>query len=288
LWMWQPNLITKLEGIFHKEISSLQTYKTPAAPGEIIMKTQDDSEKVDAETHSLFRSGVGMLLYLVKFSRPEISNAVSEVAKVNDGPTKAHMKSLYRLIKFVIDTKHYGLVIEPSEPMKNNIWEMRAFCDSDYAGDKDGRKSVSGFVIYILGCLISWKSRSQKSVTLSSTEAEYVAISEMCAEIMFLKQVLEFLGIQVALPIIVRVDNVGAIYLAQNAVSGPRMKHVDVKYHFVRDYIEDGIVKIVFVKSEDNDSDIYTKNLGEELFYKHSGKYSQAMADDGKGVGNAG
>jgi hypothetical protein len=178
--------------------------------------------------------------------------------------------------------------MEPTETIKDNTWEMMAYCDSDYAGDKDGRKSISGFVIYIQGCLISWKSRSQKSVTLSSTEAEYVAISEMCAEVMFLKQVLEFLKIKVTLPIIVRVDNVGAIYLAQNAVSGPRMKHVDVRYHFVRDYIEDGMVKIVFVKSEDNDSDIYTKNLGEELFYKHSGKYIQAIDDDGKGVGNAG
>ena len=287
IWMWQPDLITKLEKVFHDKINTLQVYKTPAAPGEIIMRPQDESEKVDAATHSLFRSGVGMLLYLVKFSRPEISNAVRELAKVNDGPTKAHMKSLYQLIKYVVDTRHHGLVMEPTDT-NNNTWEMRAFCDSDYAGDKAGRKSISGFVIYIQGCLISWKSRSQKSVTLSSTEAEYVAISEMCAEIMFLKQVLEFLKIKVVLPIIVRVDNVGAIYLAQNAVSGPRMKHVDIRYHFVRDYIEDGIVKIVFVKSEDNDSDIYTKNLGEELFHKHSGKYIQAIDDDGKGVGNAG
>ena len=110
----------------------------------------------------------------------------------------------------------------------------------------------------------------------------------MCAEIMFLKQVLEFLKIKVALLIIVRVDNVGAIYLAQNAVSGPRMKHVDIWYHFVWYYIEDGIVKIVFVKSEDNDSDIYTKNLGEELFHKPSSKYIQVIDNDGKGVGNAG
>ena len=198
------------------------------------------------------------------------------------------MKSLYCLIKFVVDTKHFGLVMEPKMSNKSNTWDMMTYCDSDYAGDKDGRKSVSGFVIYILGCLISWKSRGQKSVTLSSTEAEYVAISELCAEIMFLKQVLEFLEVEVTLPIIVRVDNVGAIYLAQNAVSGPRTKHVDIRYHFVRDYIEQGMVKIVFVKSAENDSDIYTKNLGEELFYKHSGKYSQAILDDGKGVGNIG
>ena len=105
---------------------------------------------------------------------------------------------------------------------------------------------------------------------------------------MFLKQIMEFLGIKVVLPIIVRVDNVGVIYLAQNAVSGPRMKHVDIRYHFVRDYIEDGVIKIIFVRSEENDSDIFTKNLGEEAFNKHCKKYSQALDDDGKGVGNAG
>ena len=85
-------------------------------------------------------------------------------------------------------------------------------------------------------------------MTLSSSEAEYVAISEVCAEIMFLKQILEFLKIQVTLPIIVRADNVGAIYLAHNAVSGPRMKHVDIRYHFVRDYIEEGVIKTLRVR----------------------------------------
>ena len=88
-------------------------------------------------------------------------------------------------------------------------------------------------MIYIEDCLISWKSRKQKSVTLSSSEAEYVAISEVCAELIFLKQVVEFLEVKLSLPIIVRVDNVGAICLANNSVSGPRMKHVDIRYHFV-------------------------------------------------------
>ena len=85
---------------------------------------------------------------------------------------------------------------------------MKAYCDSDYAGDRDGRKSVSGFIVYVQGCPISSKYQKQKAVTLSSSEAEYVAISEVCAQIMFLKQVMEFLNITVMLPITVRVDNV--------------------------------------------------------------------------------
>ena len=93
-----------------------------------------------------------MLLYLVKFSTLEISNAVREAAKANIRPTKAHMKSLYRLIKFVTNTKNHMLAIDPMQPAGKNVWEIIAY--SDYAMDKDGRKSVTGFVIYILGCLV--------------------------------------------------------------------------------------------------------------------------------------
>ena len=127
-------------------------------------------------------------------------------------------------------------------------------------------------MIFIQGVLIVWKSKAQRNVTLLSTEAEYVAMSEACAEIMFIKQVMEFLGLEVRLPIIVRVDNVGAIYLGNNS-STHRTKHVDVRYHFVREFVEDGIIKIVFVKSEDNKADIFTKNITEELFEKHIREY---------------
>jgi hypothetical protein len=284
LIMCQPDLLSKLEKKFKSSVEDMRVFKTPTIPGEIIIKTTDKDEIVDKSTHRMFRSGVGMLLYLIKYSRPDIGNAVREIAKVMDGPTEMQVKSLYRLIKYILDTKNQGLLMSPLKPQEKNTWIMSACCDSDYAGDKDGRKSVSGFVVYIQGCLISWKSRKQKSVTLSSSEAEYVAISEVCAEIMFLKQVVEFMEIKVKLPIIVKVDNVGAIYLANNAVSGPRMKHVDIRYHFVRDLIEEGIIEVAFVKSEENDSDVFTKNLGEELFKKHIKKFMTAFSIDGKGV----
>jgi hypothetical protein len=152
-------------------------------------------------------------------------------------------------------------------------WEMKAFCDSDFAGDKETRISVTGFVIYVMGALILWRSRGQKSVTLLSSEAEYVALSEVCAEIMFIKQVLEFLKVKVELPIVVNVDNVGAIYLASNATTSQRTRHIDVRYHFVRDYVEDGVVQIVFVRSEDNDADMFTKNVSKDVYKRHMEKY---------------
>jgi len=119
-----------------------------------------------------------------------------------------------------------------------------------------------------------------RSVTLSSTEAEYVSISELAKEILFVKQVLEEMGIELEYPIVIEVDNVGAIYLANNHTTSQRTKHVDTRYHFVRNYIEDGILKIVFVRSEDNDADVFTKNTVIELFLKHRKKFiSQAPVD---------
>jgi len=138
------------------------------------------------------------------------------------------------------------------------------------AGDSDTRKSVSGFVIYLCGAAIAWRSKGQKSVTLSSTEAEYVAVSEVATEILYIAGILKFLNIPVEYPILVNVDNIGAIYLTKNATTGSRTKHVDTRYHFVREYVEDGIIKVEFVRSEDNHADIFTKNLNGELFHKHS------------------
>jgi hypothetical protein len=159
-------------------------------------------------------------------------------------------------------------------------WELKAFCDSDYCGDREKRLSVTGFIIYLLGAPIAWKSKAQRSVSLSVTEAEYIAISEVCAEIMFVKQVLEFLQVVVKLPIVVNVDNVGAIFLANNASTSQRTKHVDVRYHYVREFVEDGVVLVQFVKGEDNDADPFTKNLGGEPYDKHTGKFMECAHDD--------
>jgi hypothetical protein len=148
-------------------------------------------------------------------------------------------------------------------------WELKAYSDSDFAGDTETRKSVSGFIIYLCGAAISWRSKGQKSVSLSSTEAEYMAISEVAMEILYIVGILKFLGVPLKYPVEVKVDNIGAVYLSKNATTGNRTKHIDTRYHFVREYIEDGIVKVIFVRSEDNDADIFTKNLNTETFVKH-------------------
>ena len=115
----------------------------------------------------------------------------------------------------MLDTKHYGLQIEPKGEL-NGGWELRMYTNSDYAGDKTTRIRVTGYILFFMGVPIIWKSKSQKSFTLSSSEAEYVVLSEAAKEIKFVHQLLLSIGIQVKLPIVVRVDNVGAIFMSKN------------------------------------------------------------------------
>jgi hypothetical protein len=146
----------------------------------------------------------------------------------------------------VIDTKNFGLKAEPKIG-ENLEWNLNIFCDSDWAGDPETRISVTGFVIYLLNVPICWRSKAQKGVTLSSTEAEYVAISEAVKDIRYVYYLLNYIHVQVKIPIIVKTDNVGAIFKSENASTGVRTRHVDTRYHFVQEFIEDGFIKIEFV-----------------------------------------
>ena len=176
-----------------------------------------------------------------------------------DGANLAACKEMLRVIKFVLDTKLFCLKLNPIH--ESEEWDLVCYSDSDWAGDPENRISVTGFIIYLLGAPICWRSKGQKGVTLSSREAEYVAMSEAVKEIRFIFYLLKGMGVEVKLPIIVRCDNVGAIFMAENSSSGVRTRHVDTRYHFVREHVEDGFIKIVFVKSEENNADVFTKNI---------------------------
>ena len=144
--------------------------------------------------------------------------------------------------------------------MNDGIWCLEALSDSDFANDKEARISVYGYIVFFCGVPIVWKSKSMKSVVLSMTEAEHVAVSEVVKEIKFLYQLLRYIEIKVPLPIKIKVDNVGAIWLANNSGVSEKTKHVDIRAHFVRSYVMDEVVTIDCVKSAENTSDIMTKN----------------------------
>ena len=242
--MHQADLLKKLERAFKNDIKDLKIREMPLGTNNRVTRPKDEETLISSDAQTRYRSGVGMLLYLVKYSRPDLSNAVRELSKVNNGATPKHVKSLVRVVKFALDTRNKGLVYNvTNEKEENSIWRLKAYSDSDWAGDADDRRSITGFCIFLDNCLISWKSRGQKTVTLSSSEVEYVAVAEVCAEILFIKTIMNFLNLK--------------------------------KHHFIREYIVDGTVQIKFVRSEENLADPFTKNVSRDSYIKNAKTYLQ-------------
>jgi hypothetical protein len=210
-----------------------------------------------------------MLLYLIKYSRPDLSNAVRELSKCMDRATYGTYQEMLCVVKLVLDTKNSCLKIQPNFDSKNS-WKLKVFSDSDWAGDLETRISVTGFIVYL---------QKQRGVTLSSSEAEYVAMSEAVKEIRFIYFILKDIGIEVELPIVLKSNNIGALFMSQNSSTGVRSRHVDTRYHFIRENVEDGIVKVEFLNSSENDSDIFTKNVSQDAYKRHAEKFLGSVED---------
>jgi len=246
MWITQPKLIKNMVQAFGNQQTG-KVVQVSAAPKTGVVRPQEGDTVIEPEEQSKYRTGVGMLLYLTKHSRPDICNAVRELTKVLGRASPGHYKMMLRVMKYVMETQDFDLHIKPTK--SGNLFQLRGKADSEFCGNKETRISVYGFILYFCGVPISWRSKMGRSVTLSSTEAEYVGVSELAKEILFAKQVLEEMGFELEYPIVIEVDNVGAIYLANNFTTSQRTKHLDTRYHFVRNYTEDGILKVVFVRS---------------------------------------
>ena len=182
----------------------MKFYSTPGTSIFKVVRPSEEIEGVNEVIQSRYRSGVGMLLYLIKSLRQFIANVVRELSRCMDSSTMATYKEGLRVTKFVLDTESYWLKIEPKANKED--WDLVVYSNSDRAGDMENRISITGSIIYLLGVPICWRSKGQKGVTLSSSEAEYGAMSEAVKEIRFVYNFLESLGISVKLPIIVRID----------------------------------------------------------------------------------
>lgn len=145
-------------------------------------------------------------------------------------------------------------------------FQLSGYSDSDWATNTDDRRSVSGFCFSFSGGVVSWNSKKQPTVALSSSEAEYLALSSAAQELVFLRYLLRDLGFELDSPSCLRGDNRGSIAMAQNPTGHKRAKHIDIRYHFIRDLVTDGIISIIFTPNDDNLADIFTKNLAKPKF----------------------
>ena len=144
-WLGQPSIIKSLEQKFGERAMKERLSLTPGSPRFTARRLQNPEDKVSSEEHETYRSGVGTLLYLTKYSRPDICNPVRELSKTMDAPAPVHLKEMYKVIRFVLSTKDYGLKFELRKHMKK--WALKALSDSDFASDKETRISVFGYII---------------------------------------------------------------------------------------------------------------------------------------------
>jgi hypothetical protein len=185
-----------------------------------------------------------------------------------DSATWGAYNDLLRVIKCVIDTKIFGLKIQPR--LYNHFgWDLKVFCDSDWTGDSETRVSVTGFIIYLLSIPICWCSKSQKGVTLSSTEAKYVAISKAVKELKFIYYFLSDIHIKVNLPIVVKTDN----FYVRKCFNPAFVLGTWIHVTTLSENSSKIALKIEFVRSVENDSDLFTKNVNQELHEKHTKKF---------------
>ena len=165
-------------------------------------------------------------------TRPDLASAVSILSKYMSKPSKEHWQGVKRILRYIKGTINYGLIFKAED----NKGILAGYSDADWAGDIDTRRSTSGYIFQICGSTVSWCSKRQSSVSKSSTEAEYIALSVASQEAVWLSRLLKNVGVKQEEPILIYEDNQGAIELSRNPKFHNRTKHIDIPYHFIQIY----------------------------------------------------
>ncbi|WVZ95085.1 LOW QUALITY PROTEIN: hypothetical protein U9M48_040890 [Paspalum notatum var. saurae] len=230
--------------------------KTPMEE-KIKLSKASTAAKVDATG---YRSIVGGLRYLVH-TRPDLAFAVGYVSRFMEDPREDHLTAVKHLLRYVVGTLDYGIVYPRRGGGKA---ELIGYSDSDMGGDVDGRKSTSGLIFFLGKCPISWQSQKQRIVALSTCEAEYIAAATACCQGVWLRRLLqEITGEDHRAPVL-RMNNKSAIELAKNPVLHDRSKHIDIRFHFIRDCVNGGRIVLGHVETGQQLADILTKPLGQK------------------------
>ena len=229
---------------------------TPMELGTKKSITDYDGIATRTET-TTYQSMIGSLMYAMTQTRPDLAYAVSFLSQFLQNPGPIHIKAAQRVLRYLKQTKNIGITYDGKQP---------GFCgysDADYGEDIQTRKSRNGYVFYLYGGPISWKSARQKCVTLSSTESEYYGLSSAAREAAWLRLLLtelEYQGGDIN-PTTIKGDNQGSLALAENPEFHQRTKHVDIQYHYIRQEVENGCIALEFVPTRLMAADGYTKPL---------------------------
>lgn len=240
-------------------MNSCRPVSTPLDPGYQVGCTSESCVQVNIKG---FQSLIGSLMYLAVLSRPDILHAVSKLSQRNTDPHEEHEIAAKHILRYLAGTMNLSITYRKSGE------SVKGLVDADWANEKD-RKSYSGYAFFMAGSAFSWSSTKQSVVALSSTKAEYIALSMAAKEAIYLRRLLHEIGwSEQPEPMTIFGDNISAQHIAQNPVHHKRTKHIDIKYHFIREKVESNDIVLEYVTTNDNVADVLTKCLNKN---KHNG-----------------
>lgn len=236
----------------------MQQCKAATTPEFSNSNSNDNSDIMPNATP--YRSIVGDCMYLAVSTRPDLAHAANTLSRGMQQPTTVQYQSAKRVLRYMSGTSEHGLVYRRNNSNNNNrdVF-INAYCDANYAGDRNDRRSTSGYCVFLNGNLVSWATKKQQTVALSTCEAELMALSEVVKEVKWMMMLLTEMRYHVVLPIIINVDNQSAIKISENDECHERTKHIDVRHFSVRDEIRNRIVQLRWVESQQQLADIMTK-----------------------------
>jgi hypothetical protein len=234
--------------------------QVPIIPGTKLTR-DGEGEKIDS---TYYKQMIGSLMYMTA-TRPDLTYVVSLISRFMEAPTELHYQVVRKILRYLKGTLDYGLFYKKK---KSERHKLVGFSDSDYAGDVDDRKNTSGYVFLLNGATISLSSKKQTIVTLSTTEAEFIAAASCVCQGIWLRGILEEVKYTQQGLIMLFCDNSSTIKLSKNPVLHGRSKHIDVRFHFLRDLTKEGKVELVHCRSVEQIADILTKPLKAESFMK--------------------
>ena len=234
-----------------------------AAPTPMVNRTAHEGVgSTKAADKMRYQELLGALLFLSTRTRPDIALAVGILCRHSAEPTEEHWTALKRVLRYLKGTSSFSLLLQ-----RTNAPKLVGYCDADWAGEIESRRSTSGTLLQLGDSVIDWRTVKQKCVALSSTEAEHLAISELCKKVLWLRTLLAELGFEDDEPTTVFSDNQGALCWLIEGVR--HAKHVSIRRNFVKEQIEDGIVKVEFCPTLKMTADIFTKPLARVKFEEH-------------------
>jgi Reverse transcriptase (RNA-dependent DNA polymerase) len=215
---------------------------------------------IPLEDPTQYRAILGALQYAT-FTRPDLTYSVNKVSQFFAQPTDVHWQALKRILRYVKGTLNMGLNLQPGSNLTLN-----AYCDADWVGCPDDRRSTTGYAVFLGPNLVSWSSKKQGIVSRSSTEAEYQSMTVTTAELMWLQSLLHDLGHTIPSPPALWCDNLDATFLAANLVFHARTKHIELDFHFVREQLAVKKISVHFICSADQMGDLFTKSLAKSRY----------------------